>query len=268
MDFIKGNWSRYVDVHDFIQHNYTPYDGDESFLSPPTEKTKKLWAQVRQLMDQEVQNGGVLDIDEHTISDIDAYAPGYICKDLEDIVGLQTDAPLKRAILPFGGRNALTGAIDLQLRRGRSDKACGPAKPSAVCHVREPKAAMKQRAQQRQQRALHLFRADAADLTFDLNLSFKQAADVQRMHLELIAFQDLTQMLFIHLLMVIEQLSGQLFHSFCHLKQQCRVLMSVLAVKLCHRMEDAGEILQAAAQLLFLILSLHRMGQRPFARLK
>ena len=67
MDFIKGNWSRYVDVHDFIQHNYTPYDGDESFLSPPTEKTKKLWAQVRQLMDREVQNGGVLDIDEHTI---------------------------------------------------------------------------------------------------------------------------------------------------------------------------------------------------------
>ena len=52
MDFIKGNWSRYVDVHDFIQHNYTPYDGDESFLSPPTEKTKKLWAQVRQLMDR------------------------------------------------------------------------------------------------------------------------------------------------------------------------------------------------------------------------
>ena len=112
MDFIKGNWSRYVDVHDFIQHNYTPYDGDESFLSPPTEKTKKLWAQVRQLMDQEVQNGGVLDIDEHTISDIDAYAPGYICKDLEDIVGLQTDAPLKRAILPFGGKRMVIKSLE------------------------------------------------------------------------------------------------------------------------------------------------------------
>ena len=117
MDFIKGNWSRYVDVHDFIQHNYTPYDGDESFLSPPTEKTKKLWAQVRQLMDREVQNGGVLDIDEHTISDIDAYAPGYICKELEDIVGLQTDAPLKRAILPFGGKRMVIKSLEAYGRK-------------------------------------------------------------------------------------------------------------------------------------------------------
>ena len=111
MDFIKGNWSRYVDVHDFIQHNYTPYDGDEAFLSPPTEKTKKLWAQVRQLMDREVQNGGVLDIDEHTISDIDAYAPGYICKELETS-SAQTDAPLKRAILPFGGKRMVIKSLE------------------------------------------------------------------------------------------------------------------------------------------------------------
>ena len=111
MNFIKGNWSRFVDVHDFIQHNYTPYDGDESFLSPPTEKTKALWAQVQKLMEREVKNNGVLDIDEHTISTITSHKCGYIDKELETIVGLQTDAPLKRAIMPFGGirmvRNSL-----------------------------------------------------------------------------------------------------------------------------------------------------------------
>ncbi len=101
--FQNGAWQKYVDVHDFILKHYTPYDGDDSFLAGPTPRTLKLWDKVRDLMDQERAAGGVLDIDGKTISDIDAYEPGYIDKELEDIVGLQTDAPLKRAIMPFGG---------------------------------------------------------------------------------------------------------------------------------------------------------------------
>lgn len=90
-------------MRDFIVENYTPYDGDESFLQPATERTKRLWNKVSELMKQEREKGGVLGIDSETISDIDAYAPGYIEKEDELIVGLQTDAPLRRAILPFGG---------------------------------------------------------------------------------------------------------------------------------------------------------------------
>lgn len=101
--FNTGTWNQIVDVHDFIDRNYTPYNGDESFLAPPTERTKKLWDKVVLLLEQERSAGGVLDIDENTISDIDAYKAGYIDKELEQIVGLQTDAPLKRAIMPFGG---------------------------------------------------------------------------------------------------------------------------------------------------------------------
>ena len=111
MDFRQGGWNLSIDVREFIQRNYTPYDGDESFLCGPTQRTEKLWSEVRELLDAERKAGGVLDIDAKTISDIDAYAPGYIDKDLEQIVGLQTDAPLKRAIMPFGGirmvRNSL-----------------------------------------------------------------------------------------------------------------------------------------------------------------
>lgn len=103
MSFVKGKWDKGIDVRDFIVRNYTPYDGDESFLTPPTERTKTLWDEVSVLLKKEREAGGVLDIDEKTISDIDAYAPGYIDKDKETIVGLQTDAPLKRAIMPFGG---------------------------------------------------------------------------------------------------------------------------------------------------------------------
>ena len=98
MSFVKGKWDKGIDVRDFIVRNYTPYDGDESFLTPPTERTKTLWDEVSVLLKKEREAGGVLDIDEKTISDIDAYAPGYIDKDKETIVGLQTDAPLKRAI--------------------------------------------------------------------------------------------------------------------------------------------------------------------------
>lgn len=92
-----------LDVNKFVHDNYIPYEGDESFLKPPTERTKKLWQKVRDLMAEETKAGGVLDVDKETISDIDAYPPGYIDKELEQIVGLQTDAPLKRAIMPFGG---------------------------------------------------------------------------------------------------------------------------------------------------------------------
>ncbi len=92
-----------INTRDFIVENYTPYDGDESFLSPPTERTKQLWGKLSSLMREEHDRGGVHDIDENTVSTITSHAPGYIDKELETIVGLQTDAPLKRAIMPFGG---------------------------------------------------------------------------------------------------------------------------------------------------------------------
>ena len=102
--FKKGDWKDEINVRDFIQHNYTPYEGDSSFLTEPTEKTKKLWNEVLELYKKEHNSkGGVLDIDTKTPSTITAHAAGYIDKDLEDIVGLQTDAPLKRSIMPFGG---------------------------------------------------------------------------------------------------------------------------------------------------------------------
>ena len=103
-NFKKGDWKSEINVRDFIQTNYTPYEGDDSFLAGPTEKTKKLWNEVLELYKKEHNSkGGVLDIDTKTISTITAHNAGYIDKDLEDIVGLQTDSPLKRAIMPFGG---------------------------------------------------------------------------------------------------------------------------------------------------------------------
>ena len=101
--FNKGTWTETVDVREFIQKNYTPYTGDDSFLTNATDKTIKLWNIVLDLYKKEKANGGVLDIDTKTISTITSHKPGYIEKDLEEIVGLQTDAPLKRAIMPFGG---------------------------------------------------------------------------------------------------------------------------------------------------------------------
>lgn len=98
-----GKWVHGIDVRDFIVSNYTPYDGDESFLAEPTERTRKLWATMSELMQEERERGGVYDIDTETISTIDSHDAGYIDKDLETIVGLQTDEPLKRAIMPFGG---------------------------------------------------------------------------------------------------------------------------------------------------------------------
>ena len=99
----QGEWTKEVDVRSFIQANYKPYIGDDSFLADATEKTKKLWNEVLELYEKERKNGGVLEADVKTPSTINGYSAGYIDKDLEDIVGLQTDKPLKRAIMPNGG---------------------------------------------------------------------------------------------------------------------------------------------------------------------
>ncbi len=101
--FKKGTWQSYIDVRSFIQTNYTPYEGNQDFLVGPTKKTKELWNKVLDLYKKEKEHNGVLDIDTKTISTISAHEAGYIDKALEEIVGLQTDAPLKRAIMPFGG---------------------------------------------------------------------------------------------------------------------------------------------------------------------
>ena len=98
-----GEWTEEIDVRGFIQSNYTPYEGDSKFLMGATDKTKKLWNKVLELYKKERENGGVLDADCKTPSSINAYEAGYINKNLEEIVGLQTDAPLKRAIMPNGG---------------------------------------------------------------------------------------------------------------------------------------------------------------------
>jgi len=103
LDFEKGIWEDEINVRDFIINNYTPYDGDKSFLSAPTERTTQLWQQLCKQMEIERERQGVYDIDEKTISTIVSHDAGYINKDLEQIVGLQTDEPLKRAIMPFGG---------------------------------------------------------------------------------------------------------------------------------------------------------------------
>ncbi len=99
-------WKEEVNVRDFIQNNYTPYDGDESFLAGPTEATDKLWGKLKELQKEERAKGGVLDMETEVVSDILAYGAAYIddsMKDLEKVVGLQTDKPLKRAFMPFGG---------------------------------------------------------------------------------------------------------------------------------------------------------------------
>ena len=105
----KGHlWKEEVNVRDFIQHNYTQYDGDESFLADPTEATDKLWGELSRLQKEERAKGGVLDMETEIVSGLTAYGPGYIneeMKDLEQVVGLQTDKPLKRAFMPYGGIN-------------------------------------------------------------------------------------------------------------------------------------------------------------------
>ncbi len=102
-EFVPGKWQSEINVRDFIQHNYTLYQGDSSFLEAPTEATKKLWQECCDLLKKERENGGVLDMDTKIVSSITSHGAGYIDKDLETIVGLQTDAPLKRSMQPFGG---------------------------------------------------------------------------------------------------------------------------------------------------------------------
>ena len=103
--FVTGKWCDRIDVRDFIQKNYTPYDGDSSFLAEPTDATKALWDQVLDLMKQERAAGGVLDMDTKVVSSLVSHDAGYLNKDLEQIVGLQTDKPFKRALMPYGGLN-------------------------------------------------------------------------------------------------------------------------------------------------------------------
>ena len=101
--FKDGKWSKEIDVRSFIQLNYTPYEGDDSFLAKATENTNSLIDEMMALFKKERDNGGTLDVDTETVSAIDAYKPGYIDKEKEVVVGLQTDEPLKRAIMPYGG---------------------------------------------------------------------------------------------------------------------------------------------------------------------
>src|SRR3954465_7178346 len=107
--FRKGLWQAEINVRDFIQQNYTPYDGDDSFLAPATARTQAIWRTLEALFVEE-RRKGVLDVSQ-TPSSITAHAPGYIDKDREIIVGLQTDAPLKRAIMPNGGLRLVVNAL-------------------------------------------------------------------------------------------------------------------------------------------------------------
>ncbi len=104
--FAGTKWRDVIDVRDFIQKNYTPYDGDESFLSGPTEATEKLWGRLQEMQAEERKKGGVLDMETEVVSSITAYGAAYMddsMKDMEQVVGLQTDKPLKRAFMPYGG---------------------------------------------------------------------------------------------------------------------------------------------------------------------
>lgn len=101
--FKGSKWQDEVDIRDFIQNNYKPYDGDESFLEGPTESTNTLWEKLQKLQKEERAKGGVLDMETEVVSSLTAYGPGYLDKDLEKVVGLQTDKPLKRAFMPYGG---------------------------------------------------------------------------------------------------------------------------------------------------------------------
>ena len=101
--FVGGKWESEVNVRDFIQKNYTPYDGDDSFLAGPTQNTKDLWKMVLDLQKKERENGGVLDMDTKVVSTITSHGPGYLDKSKETIVGFQTDKPFKRSLQPYGG---------------------------------------------------------------------------------------------------------------------------------------------------------------------
>ena len=111
--FVTGKWEKEIDVRDFIQKNYTPYDGDEEFLCGPTQDTKDLWAQVMELTKQELAepHPGVLDMDTKIVSTITSHGPGYLDKDKEKIVGFQIDKPFKRSMQVYGGLNMAKAAL-------------------------------------------------------------------------------------------------------------------------------------------------------------
>ena len=110
--FVAGDWQNTINVRDFIQKNYIPYEGDESFLASATDRTNALMKKVQGLFALERQFGGVLDIDTATVSSLTSYSPGYIDKDNEIIVGLQTNRPLKRGVNPFGGMRMVRQACE------------------------------------------------------------------------------------------------------------------------------------------------------------
>ena len=110
-EFEEGIWQDEINVRDFIVKNFTPYNGDDSFLSAPTSATKQLWEQVCALMKVERERKGVYDVSTDIISTITSHSAGYIDKNLEVIVGLQTDTPLKRAIMPFGGYRMVLNSL-------------------------------------------------------------------------------------------------------------------------------------------------------------
>jgi len=112
LGFRKGKWVSEIDVRDFIMHNFSPYVGNENFLSEPTEATNELWEQVMDLTKQERDNGGVLDMDTEIVSTITSHGPGYLNKNKEKIVGFQTDKPFKRSLQPFGGIRMAVGSAE------------------------------------------------------------------------------------------------------------------------------------------------------------
>ncbi|MCC5838494.1 MAG: formate C-acetyltransferase [Opitutales bacterium] len=121
--FAPGSWQTSIDVRDFIQVNFTPYAGDASFLKGPTTRTEALWTIVKDLLAKEIAAGGVLDAETRIVSTVDAHGPGYIRKELESIVGLQTDAPLKRGMLPYGGVRIAQKALEAHGREMDPDTA-------------------------------------------------------------------------------------------------------------------------------------------------
>ncbi|MEM0925243.1 MAG: pyruvate formate lyase family protein, partial [Planctomycetota bacterium] len=121
--FSRGEWRQSIDVRAFIQENYSPYEGNAAFLQGPTNRTDQLWAELKVLLEQEREAGGVLDADTKVVGKIDSHGPGYIHRELEQIVGVQTDAPLKRAMLPYGGVRIAQKALQAHGREMDSDTA-------------------------------------------------------------------------------------------------------------------------------------------------
>lgn len=118
--FIDGDWKKGINTRDFIQKNYNPYEGDEEFLEKPTENTKKQWDKVNSMIQNEIRTGKI-DVDTSKFSSIDGFAPGYIDKESEKIVGLQADAPLRRMMNPYGGMRMVKSSLaayDLEMDDG------------------------------------------------------------------------------------------------------------------------------------------------------